>query len=316
MKGSTCSKASVASRDPIVKATKTKRRVNIGWVNGRNHKQVRVIKGGGLRRESLEWSSKREDILRHAIDLFFPEGVSPIGVLLELQVDDLLDFKDASFPTNVTLSEFYERYKTGTLNVYLHTMPKKKIEGTGEGPNIPPLVSNLPLEKQSTITKVEDEKGSSDGVLSVNAEKGANISLTVSTTPPLNKVSTATQGPDDTGGGNDWGSPDVMLSTFSDTIGPSTMLHFMSELPNITAPAKRSSNTHDAACSLNVSADRTSDHDTHSDFIRQTAIQSDIIDADHGSLYIEMVTAQESFPVTNKETLRTKWLDSLNPREF
>ena len=94
------------------------------------------------------------------------------------------------------------------------------------------------------------------------------------------------------------------------------MLHFMSELPNITAPAKRSSNTHDAACSLNVSADRTSDHDTHSDFIRQTAIQSDIIDADHGSLYIEMVTAQESFPVTNKETLRTKWLDSLNPRVF
>ena len=173
MKGSTCSKASVASRDPIVKATKTKRRVNIGWVNGRNHKQVRVIKGGGLRRESLEWSSKREDILRHAIDLFFPEGVSPLGVLLELQVDDLLDFKDASFPTNVTLSEFCERYKTGTLNVYLHTMPKKKIEGTGEGPNIPPLVSNLPLEKQSTITKVEDEKGSSDGVLSVNAEKGA-----------------------------------------------------------------------------------------------------------------------------------------------
>ncbi|KAL3859258.1 hypothetical protein ACJMK2_009485 [Sinanodonta woodiana] len=61
-------------------AKKVKRKIEIGWLlanwNGHCSRQVRKKTGGGTRKISIDKHSTKEDILKIAKDLFFPNGKS------------------------------------------------------------------------------------------------------------------------------------------------------------------------------------------------------------------------------------------------
>ena len=119
---------------PSVSRRKRERVIELGWVH--NMRQVRKITGGGTRKCPIDINCRKEEILKVAISLFFPDGQSKLGPFTDFQ-SDLLDFKQTPFPDNVTVGECYEKYKTGTVSFYLHT--SNRAEEVDHLPDIAPL---------------------------------------------------------------------------------------------------------------------------------------------------------------------------------
>ncbi|KAL4231787.1 hypothetical protein ACF0H5_009363 [Mactra antiquata] len=70
-------------------ALKGSRIIEIGWVHKTHQrvKQVRSKTGGGTRKFPMDKNSKKEDILREAKLLFFPDGNSPKGKISDMDFD-------------------------------------------------------------------------------------------------------------------------------------------------------------------------------------------------------------------------------------
>ncbi|CAL9685205.1 unnamed protein product [Knipowitschia caucasica] len=109
-------------------ATRPTRKVELGWIH--EGKQQREKCGGGTRKLDMPKESKKTDILRIALDLFFPKGVSKQGNLEEVSYD-ILDFKeDAVLDEDVTVGDLYSILKMGILRFYLCTKTKESTNTT------------------------------------------------------------------------------------------------------------------------------------------------------------------------------------------
>ncbi|XP_076880222.1 uncharacterized protein LOC143528391 [Brachyhypopomus gauderio] len=99
-------------------AVKKTRKVEIGWVH--EGKQVRKRSGGGTRILDLSKEAKKADILHHAKDLFFPNGISKKGKW-EIFSHDIVDYQESELDDDVTIGELYSVLKMGILRFYLNT---------------------------------------------------------------------------------------------------------------------------------------------------------------------------------------------------
>ena len=103
---------------------KKTRKIELGWLNfdstTNTYKQVRKPRGGGIRQLNVIKEATREDIIRRATDVFFPEGVSKLGPLKVFRCDLRDSTEDMVSPTG-TLEEMFTRTAMQTLRFYLTT---------------------------------------------------------------------------------------------------------------------------------------------------------------------------------------------------
>ncbi|XP_053392341.1 uncharacterized protein LOC128555016, partial [Mercenaria mercenaria] len=110
-------------------AERTIRRLELGWMDYSNesmcYKQVWQRCGGGVRHLTVEKTLSLKAVLNHALDAFFPSGVSQRGILQEFELE-LKDFQGICVNMEKTINELYIESKLKILRVYLYT--KKKTE--------------------------------------------------------------------------------------------------------------------------------------------------------------------------------------------
>ena len=95
------------------------RKLNLGWIH--EGKQMWNKNGGGTRSIYLEKTANKESILQKGKDLFFPNGISKLALLSEVECD-IVDFSEAPFPETKTVGNMYENVKMGILRFYLTTV--------------------------------------------------------------------------------------------------------------------------------------------------------------------------------------------------
>jgi len=111
------------------RAEKEKRCVEIGWkacdASGSYH-QVRAKNGGGTRHCTVDKSAPMSTLLHTAVDLFFPDGVSPRGPAEDFEFM-LQDFAGRLLPTDKTISVMYKESCLKMLRVYLCSRGKMEM---------------------------------------------------------------------------------------------------------------------------------------------------------------------------------------------
>jgi len=99
--------------------TKPDRIVEIAWCNYRRSKgryvQVKKTTGGGTRYPRMLKSANKSDIIKEARELFFPDGVSPIGNVNDFEMDVSLNVKGINRLGDITIGEMYEKSKVRYL---------------------------------------------------------------------------------------------------------------------------------------------------------------------------------------------------------
>ncbi|XP_053380512.1 uncharacterized protein LOC128548906 isoform X2 [Mercenaria mercenaria] len=112
---------------------RTIRRLELGWMDYSNesmcYKQVWQRCGGGVRHLTVEKTLSLKAVLNHALDAFFPSGVSQRSILQEFELK-LKDFQGMCVNMEKTINELYIESKLKILWVYLYS--KKKTEKVGE----------------------------------------------------------------------------------------------------------------------------------------------------------------------------------------
>ena len=104
-------------------AEKEKRTIELGWLH--EGQQVRKQTGGGTRKLSVPKSATSNDIAQHALNLFFPDGISKKGVKLGDVSYHVCDFSASRIQTMQSVGETYEKEKpSGILRWYLSTKMK------------------------------------------------------------------------------------------------------------------------------------------------------------------------------------------------
>ncbi|KAK5874636.1 hypothetical protein PBY51_019564 [Eleginops maclovinus] len=105
-------------------ASRSKRRIELGWQHYHNHDfhQVRSKNGGGTRHLAVEKSTMVKQIMETAKNLFFPEGKSPKGSVEDFTYE-ICDFKKQSVDMTTTIADLYEQSKLKMLRLYLCTKP-------------------------------------------------------------------------------------------------------------------------------------------------------------------------------------------------
>jgi hypothetical protein len=115
--------ASFTSRHKHQKAIKVQRRIELGWINFDNssklYLQVRINNGGGIRLETFAANSKMDEVLLKAKTLFFPDGLSSKGKV----IDFLCDIRDYNHRPvgNTSVQELYHTWKVKLLRLFLAT---------------------------------------------------------------------------------------------------------------------------------------------------------------------------------------------------
>lgn len=108
-------------------ASKKNRRVDIGWqhfdTKSDMFKQVKEKTGGGVRRLEVNKDTKGEQLLKTAIDLFFPNGKSTHGTVSEVDLE-LKDFKLGEIDLNSSINDIYEATHVKLLRLYLCSKKK------------------------------------------------------------------------------------------------------------------------------------------------------------------------------------------------
>ncbi|XP_053378088.1 uncharacterized protein LOC123524937 [Mercenaria mercenaria] len=139
-------------------AERTIRRLELEWMDYSNqsmcYKQVRQLCGGGVRHLTVEKTLSLKAVLNHALDAFFPSGVSQRGILQEFELE-LKDFQCMCVNMEKTINELYIESKLKIFRVYLYS--KKKTEKVGEevhtATNKPSsTVKEVALEVQNVTT--------------------------------------------------------------------------------------------------------------------------------------------------------------------
>lgn len=101
-------------------AEKTSRKIDIGWIDynksEKDFKQVRIQNGGGTRHLSVSKDATRDDLLKIAVDLFFPGGESSKGYLSEFSLE-VRDFRRLVMSADTTVGELYSACKCQICDV-------------------------------------------------------------------------------------------------------------------------------------------------------------------------------------------------------
>ena len=75
----------------IKKSRRSIKKIQVGWLNYDNDKRryiaVRQSRGGGTRDVNVPLGVTVELIIQTAMEFFFPDGVSPYGVLSDMEVN-------------------------------------------------------------------------------------------------------------------------------------------------------------------------------------------------------------------------------------
>ena len=80
------------------------------------YKTAKVIDGGGVRTEEIKKTAVKSDILNFGISLFFPDEISSAGKRDDF---DLLDNEQKVVPSNLTVSEYYEKFKLKIIRYFV-----------------------------------------------------------------------------------------------------------------------------------------------------------------------------------------------------
>lgn len=92
------------------------RRISIGWIC--NGKIIRPNQGGGVRDIDVSKNYKKTDILKIALDFFFPDGKSTKGCLDQF-THDVYDFKSNPFDEELTVEQIYNITGLTRVRFYL-----------------------------------------------------------------------------------------------------------------------------------------------------------------------------------------------------
>jgi hypothetical protein len=132
-------------------AKKSKRRVELGWVNieGDNPpKQVRQNNGGGTRSISVDMDSTAEHLVEVGKSLFFPGGKSLKGDMRNFTFS-IVTFDKSPVDATSTLSELYAATGFKLLRLYLCTKPTVKNSPTDKRIRINPSLEYVELPVMS-----------------------------------------------------------------------------------------------------------------------------------------------------------------------
>lgn len=106
----------------IHKKMKLTRQIEIGWLH--DGKQVRAKCGGGTRKLNLAKKTTKNDIIKNACELFFPNGTSKKGHLSDMELE-LTDFAFNVIDSKITLEELFQQTKLSRIRCYLKTEKKE-----------------------------------------------------------------------------------------------------------------------------------------------------------------------------------------------
>ena len=105
-------------------AKKATRRLELGWLHFdcklKHYCQVRPNKGGGVRHLVVAASSVKDDLMVAAREMFFPNGVSPKGLVDEFQMT-ILHVDESEIDSHEDVSSMYSRRCVPLLRLYLAT---------------------------------------------------------------------------------------------------------------------------------------------------------------------------------------------------
>lgn len=108
-------------------AKKSTRRIEIGWqhfdVAAKEFKQVRPSKGGGTRHLVVGSGTTTTELLQTAIDIFFPDGVSPKGVVSDFEFI-MMSFDMIVLDPEDDVANMYAKKCVTLLRIYLASKPK------------------------------------------------------------------------------------------------------------------------------------------------------------------------------------------------
>lgn len=130
------------------KKKKPNRLVEIGWLYGKNGdkcKQVRTKHGGGTRQVQIGKDAKKEDILKEALRLFFPDGHSSKGEEKNYTFD-ILDFKNNPLSKDITVENLFKITGLTKLRFYLASYEKEKNSEFTEEHETAPSTSTSHME--------------------------------------------------------------------------------------------------------------------------------------------------------------------------
>lgn len=107
---------------------KNTRYIEIGWLCGAKKlsalRQVRAKYGGGTKRISVPKTFTCHDILKEALNLFFPNGISTKGSIERYNIE-ILDYKQQQFSDlSLTVQDIYNISALTNLRFYLATTQK------------------------------------------------------------------------------------------------------------------------------------------------------------------------------------------------
>lgn len=109
---------------------KTMRKVEMGWMNYDNtcgiFKQVRTKRGGGTRKVDVCKDAVKKDLIKLAMDLFFPSGRNAEGAISDFHFD-LRDFKQITLNDDTTVGKLYN--DTGLTLLRFYPSSKKTTDG-------------------------------------------------------------------------------------------------------------------------------------------------------------------------------------------
>ena len=103
----------------------------MAWIKlpqcGSKYKTVKVTDGGGVRTEETKKTAVKSDILNVGISLFFHDGISSAGKRDDFDFD-LLDNEQKVVPSNLTVSEYYEKSKIKIIRYFVVSSRKGQSE--------------------------------------------------------------------------------------------------------------------------------------------------------------------------------------------
>ncbi|KAB0790677.1 hypothetical protein PPYR_12030 [Photinus pyralis] len=151
---------------------KATRVVQVGWMNfneqNKKFQQVRLNKGGGTRSISVDRDCQVKMILEKAIEIFFPNGISPSGPVNSFEFK-LLDFKQHEIDHNMRIQDMFEVTGLSKLRFYLAST-SSKIWCSSTNNNIPSSSLPITVESDDDVAVSSPTHASNTEFLAPNAE--------------------------------------------------------------------------------------------------------------------------------------------------
>ncbi|CAH0558338.1 unnamed protein product [Brassicogethes aeneus] len=132
------------------------KQIILGWIcrmNGESKfKQVRERGGGGARKIKVPKLANKEYLQRKGVELFFPDGKSPKGALVDFDID-LLDFKNNKIDEVTTVENLLESTGLSVLRFYLATTQKTDIDEESDEERVSLEKSSLLVNDHLVLNK-------------------------------------------------------------------------------------------------------------------------------------------------------------------